>query len=95
MFGGGFDAAIWPLIALGQFFGLLPVKRLFTSDYQFKWTSLRTMYSVLMITILATYSMFLTYKTFYELKTYSTIGLLLDLLKLSLLKSTDLFFIFF
>lgn len=83
MFGGGFDTAIWPIIRLGQFFGLLPVQRLFTSDYQFKWTSRRAMYSVLMIGILTTYNILLTYRTFYE-STYSTIGLFLDLLKLNL-----------
>lgn len=83
MFGGGFDTAIWPIIRLGQFFGLLPVQRLFTSDYQFKWTSRRAMYSVLMIGILTTYNILLAYRTFYE-STYSTIGLFLDLLKLNL-----------
>lgn len=63
---GSFREAIWPFLAVGQCFGVMPVsgvKNHSISALQFEWKSLRTMYSVFVISTVVIYTSFLIWKT--------------------------------
>ncbi|XP_055326858.1 gustatory receptor for sugar taste 64f-like [Sitodiplosis mosellana] len=78
-FEGSFREAIWPFLILGQFFGLLPVigvkKSRQTSELQFKWKSVRTIYSLIIAFILISYTSILIWGTFTTEIELSSIGI--------------------
>lgn len=73
-----FREAIWPLLTLGQFFGILPVvgvKNRLSGDLHFKWTSIRTYYSLVVGTSLIAYTLLSIWKAFTTpFEYFSTIG---------------------
>lgn len=72
---GCYREAVCPLLVFGQFFGLMPLIGVSShSELHFKWKSLRTFYSLIVITILVTYSLFLIWRTFNMKNDYSSIG---------------------
>lgn len=53
-FEGTFRNAIWPLLMVGQLFGVMPligVKNPALSDLQFKWRTVRTAYALFTVTV--------------------------------------------
>ncbi|XP_031638769.1 gustatory receptor for sugar taste 64f-like [Contarinia nasturtii] len=59
---GSFRDAIWPFLIVGQIFGVMPVlgvKSHLIDNLKFKWTALRTVYSIAIAFILAMASLFL------------------------------------
>lgn len=61
-FNGSFREAAWPFLMVGQCFGIMPVigiRSLSSADLKFSWTSLRTVYSVIIAFILTSYSLVL------------------------------------
>lgn len=63
-FKGCYREAVWPFLAIGQMFGVMPLSGLnVRSQLHFKWKSLQTIYSLIVVTILITYSIFLIWRT--------------------------------
>lgn len=53
-FEGTFRSAIWPLLLIGQFFGVMPligVANSSLSHLNFKWKSARTAYALVIVTV--------------------------------------------
>lgn len=89
-----FCEAIWPFLVAGQLFGLLPVIRVkdrVASQLQFKWASLRTVYSLCILTILSFYTIFLIFETCVDSNTYATIGLWTNQIQFGRLSKLNLF----
>lgn len=64
---GSFREAVGPFLVVGQFFGVMPVvgvKSHLIENVKFKWTTLRTAYSIAVATILAMASVFLIWQAF-------------------------------
>lgn len=60
---GSFREAIWPLLVVGQCFGVMPVIGVSgdISEHQFKWKSFRTLFSLLGAVFLIGYTLFLVW----------------------------------
>lgn len=57
--------AIWPLLIVGQLFGVMPiigVKNRSLSTLHFEWKSIRTFYSIAIAMLLLSYSLLLIWK---------------------------------
>lgn len=64
---GNFREAIWPILLVGQVFGVMPmigVRGRKISVLCFKWQSVRTIYSVFIAIVLVSYSILVTLNTF-------------------------------
>lgn len=77
-FEGYFREAIWPILFLGQCFGIMPVigiKVRLISNVRFKWKSLRTLYSFFVLITVASYTLLVAWKTISVNIEFSAIGL--------------------
>ena len=77
-FEGHFREAIWPIIMVGQLFGVMPVagiKSRSISKLHFNWRYLRTVHSLLVLGILSAYTVTLAWNTFSSKVQFSSIGL--------------------
>lgn len=77
-FEGNFREAIWPIIMVGQLFGVMPVAGIKSrpiSNLHFNWRNLRTVHSLLVLAILSAYSATLAWNTFSSQVQFSSIGL--------------------
>lgn len=72
-----FKTAIWPFLAIGQCFGVLPVigiKNRPISQLEFKWISLRAIYSLILAFVFASYTLLVVYETLVVNVEFSSIG---------------------
>lgn len=75
---GSFREAVGPFLMVGQCFGVLPVigvRSRNLSELQFKWTSIRTLCSLVCAAFLVCYTLFLGWVAFQVEVESSTIGL--------------------
>lgn len=76
-FEGHFREAAWPILLVGQLFGVMPllgIKSRSISHLRLKWKSVQTFYSLLILAILVVYSLYLAWKTFSTVIEFSSIG---------------------
>lgn len=76
---GNFQKIIWPILLIGQIFGVMPVigiKSPSSSGLHFKWSSWRTFYSVFVVIVLASYTIVIIWKLFGKHVDFSSFGLL-------------------
>lgn len=79
-FEGSFREAIWPFLIIGQLFGVMPVvgvRSRPTDTFQFKWVTVRTIYSLSIAAVLALASLLLVWQAFIRKLEFRSIGLLL------------------
>lgn len=73
-----FQEAIWPMLIIGQFFGIMPVvgvKNRSSSHLRFEWARIRTFHSLAIGTALISYALLSTWKAFTTpFEFFSTIG---------------------
>lgn len=77
-FEGAFREAIWPILVVAQLFGVMPVSGLkspLISDLQFKWNSKRSIYTLIIASILSCYVLVLFWSTLTTGAGFSAIGL--------------------
>lgn len=76
-FEGNFREAIWPILVIAQFFGVMPVvgvKSRSITDVHFKWKSVRTFYSLFVISVITSYTLCLIWNStldFFSVGLYS------------------------
>lgn len=73
-FEGAFRRAIWPILMIGQMFGVMPVVGISSqslSDLHFKLKSLRTIYAGIVAIISSNYCLFLFWKIFTDSETFN------------------------
>lgn len=68
-FEGTFRKAIWPVLAIAQLHGVMPIHGISSeslSDLHFKWKSFRTIYAVIATMILLSHTLLLFWKLLTE-----------------------------
>lgn len=75
-FEGNFRKAIWPILFVGQMFGVMPIigiKSQSSNDLNFKWNSLRTFHSLFIVIAVSSYTL-IAFWNFFENIGFSSIG---------------------
>lgn len=91
---GNFQKIIWPILLIGQIFGVMPVigiKSRSSSRLHFKWISWRTFYSLFVVIVLATYTLVIIWKLFGKHVDFSSFGLLSGFIEIWCQNKRDLF----
>lgn len=76
-FQGFFRTAVWPILLVGQLFGVMPVSGIqseLLSDLRFEWTSLRNLYTLVIIVALISYTLFVSWITLSTQIEFRSIG---------------------